>query len=223
MKIKKGDFVELEYIGRVKGINIIFDLTDEKLAKENKLYDPKMKYGPIIVCIGEGQILPGLDSDLIGRETDKKYEIKLNVERGFGKKDAKLIRIVPVKKFFDQEINPMPGLQVNFDGMVGMVRAVSGGRVIVDFNHPLAGRELIYEVNIKRKIDDLKEKLENLLYFELGLKDKYEVDIKPEKITIILDKEIPKDVNKKFVKKVRELIPKINKLEIVKKQLLKNN
>ncbi len=50
MKLKIKDFVEIEYTGTVKEDNIIFDTTDEKVAKENNFYSKDVSYGPIIVC-----------------------------------------------------------------------------------------------------------------------------------------------------------------------------
>ena len=46
MTIKKGDFIEMDFIGKIKETNDIFDLTNEKEAKANNLFNPKAKYGP---------------------------------------------------------------------------------------------------------------------------------------------------------------------------------
>ena len=66
MKLKKTDFVEIEYTASTD--NQVFDTTDEKLAKENDLEGSS--YGPITICIGEGLVLPGLDKALEGKETE---------------------------------------------------------------------------------------------------------------------------------------------------------
>ena len=50
--IKKGDFVKLEYTGRTKTDNHLFDTTDEKIAKKEKHHNSKVKYGPITACVG---------------------------------------------------------------------------------------------------------------------------------------------------------------------------
>ena len=93
--IKKHDFVEVEYTGRLKEDDLLFDTTDVSKAKEAGLYDEKMEYGPVVVCIGEGQLLKGLEEELEGKETGKDYKIELGPEKAFGKKDAKLIRMIP--------------------------------------------------------------------------------------------------------------------------------
>ena len=207
--IKKHDFVEIEYTGKLKDENIIFDTTDEKVAKENKLHGHD--YGPVIICIGEEQLLKGLDKNLEGKETGKEYDFDIKPEDAFGKKNAKLIQLVPTNKFKQQKIQPMPGMQLNIDGVVGTVKTVSGGRTLVDFNHPLAGKELSYKIKINKKITDDKEKLSSYLKLRIG-KD-FEAEITNSNAKISLKNEIPKEIKERLSKKITELIPDIKKVE----------
>jgi len=183
MKIKKRDFIELDFIGRVKENNQIFDLTEEKVAKENDLYNEKQKYGPLKICVGEKQVVKGLDEFLEGKETGKNYTISLKPEEAFGKKNPKLMQLIPLRSFKKHNIKPQVGLQINMDGMMGIVRSVSGGRVIIDLNHPLAGKEVTYEIKIKRVMTDVKEKIQTILDLVMpGLKH----EVKDNKLTILL-------------------------------------
>lgn len=163
MTIKKGDFVEIDYVGRVKETNAVFDVTNADLAKQHHVFNPKMTYHSQIVCVGEKHVVPGLDAFLEGKEL-KTYTVSLSPEQAFGKKDPKLMQLLPMTQFHKENINPFPGLQLNLNGMMGIVRSVSGGRVIVDFNHPLAGRDVLYELTIKKVVTDDGEKLRGLLY-----------------------------------------------------------
>jgi len=156
-KIKIKDFVEVEYTGKLKEDNTIFDTTDETIAKDNNIHNENMNYGPVVVCIGEKQILGGLDKQLEGKETGKEYNIELKPEEAFGKKDAKLLKMIPSGKFKQQGVQPQPGLQINIDGMMGTIRTAAGGRIIVDFNHPLSGKEIIYNIKLNKIITDNKE------------------------------------------------------------------
>lgn len=212
--MKKGDFVELEYTGKVKDMNIVFDTTSEKEAKENNIHDARASYGPIIICIGQKHVIKGLDEELEGKEPEKKYHIELSPEKGFGKKNAKLIQLVATSKFIKQKINPMPGLQVNIDDMMGMIRTVSGGRTLVDFNHPLAGKELIYDFKINKIVKDDEEKLKALLKLQFNLKDA-KVAIKEGNAAISLNikQNLPKPVEEKLAEHIKELIPSIKKIE----------
>lgn len=168
--IKEKDFVEIEYTGRIKEDSIIFDTTDEKIAKDNGLFDQKMPYAPVSICIGQNMILAGLDENLIGKEAGKSYTIELNPEKAFGKKDPKLLKIVNTNVFRKENIDPVAGLQVNIDGMLGTIKTVTGGRTVVDFNHPLSGKDVVYEVKINRIITDDSEKIKSFVSLQFNLK-----------------------------------------------------
>jgi len=209
--IKKKDFIEINYTGKIKNTDKVFDTTEEKVAKENNFYSDKTTYKPLIICVGEKQVVPGLDDFLIGKKPGK-YNITLKPKDAFGDKNPKLIRIMNANIFKKQEIRPMPGLQVNVDGAIGIIRTVTGGRVIVDFNHPLSGREIEYNLEIKRIVKDDNEKAQSL--FQL-LFNKDAV-IKDNIAT--LDIEMPKEVQEQFNEKIKELVPSIKKVEFMKKK-----
>jgi len=210
-KIKKGDFVELDYIGRIKGSNQIFDLTDESIAKKNGLYNSNMKYGPRIACIGEGDLIKGLDNYLIDKETGKNYNIEISKKEAFGDRDNKMMRVVSSSIFLKERINPFPGLQVNIDGMLGTIRSISGGRVIIDFNHPLAGKDLVYEVNINKIIEENILKIKSILLNGIGLDEKdYKIEEKEGKIDI----KLKKDMDNKVKEKIKEVVKKLAKVEL---------
>ena len=210
-KIKKGDFVELDYIGRIKGSNQIFDLTDESIAKKNGLYNSNMKYGPRIACIGEGDLIKGLDNYLIDKETGKNYNIEISKKEAFGDRDNKMMRVVSSSIFLKERINPFPGLQVNIDGMLGTIRSISGGRVIIDFNHPLAGKDLVYEVKINKIIEENILKIKSILLNGIGLDEKdYNIEEKEGKIDI----KLKKDMDNKVKEKIKEVVKKLAKVEL---------
>src|SRR3989338_8473942 len=119
--VSKKDFVEVEYTGKLNEECITFDTTDEKIAKEHNLSSHN-NYGPVIICIGEQQILKGIDKHLEGKEAGKEYDVGIKPEDGFGNKNAKLIQLIPTNKFRQQKIQPIPGMQVNIDGIVGTVK-----------------------------------------------------------------------------------------------------
>jgi len=213
--IKEKDFVELTYTGTIKEDNIVFDTTDEKTAKDNNIYNEQMNYKPIIICIGQGQLIKGLDHQLIGKEVGKEYTFEIPPEQGFGKKSAKLLKMIPLSVFRKQNIQPVTGLQVNIDGIVGIIRTVTGGRTIVDFNHPLASKNLLYNVKLNKIIIDDKVKVKAFILLELGLEiEKIEINqgnakvfIKKESLDVIKDK---KD---KVSNKLVELIDSVKGVE----------
>jgi|ETN01SMinimDraft_4_1059930.scaffolds.fasta_scaffold37714_2 FKBP-type peptidyl-prolyl cis-trans isomerase 2 len=209
MTLKEGDFVELEYTGRTED-DVIFDTTDEKVARENELYNEKIAYGSATICLGEGHLLPGLDKRLVGQK-EGKHTISLTPEEGFGKRDAKYIQLISTSKFIKQGFKPVPGLQVNVDDMVGVVKTVSGGRTIVDFNNPLAGRKVIYEVKIGKTITDVTKQLVSLMRFTFKLAQP-EIKIDSDKAVLTFAHDLPKEAQDLVTKKISELT-KIKKVE----------
>jgi FKBP-type peptidyl-prolyl cis-trans isomerase 2 len=210
MTLKKGDFIEIEFIGKIKESHIVFDVTNEQDAKKYNLYNPKIKYSPLIICIGENNIVKGLDEFLIGKEI-KDYTIELSAEKAFGIKDPKLMKIVPNNIFKKQKITPFPGLQINFDGIIGTIITSGSGRVIVDFNHPLAGKDLIYELKIKRLVTDTKEKLSSILK-PLSNKD---IDIKIENNIANIKLKINDQFQQPLINKIKTLIPEIKDITFI--------
>lgn len=217
-KIEEHDFIEIEYtaIAVIEETSQVFDTTNEDTAKSANIYSKSTKYKPVIICIGENQILKGLDDALIGEEIrEKEYEIELDPENAFGKKNPKLLHLVSQSSFKKQNINPYPGLQINLDGILGTIRTVTPGRVIVDFNHPLAGKKIIYKVKIKRKIIDDKEKLDSILSFYI--KDfKTEINNSNNQGEAVITAKIPNELQESLKKKITDLIPPIKKVTIKK-------
>lgn len=206
-KTSKKDFIEIDYVGCIKESNQIFDLTDQDLAKKEKLYDKNLKYGPKIICLGENNILAALDKELVDKEVGGYYKIELKTEDAFGKKDPKLVHIVGVESLIKQKINPFPGLQINASGLLGIIRSVTSGRVTVDFNHPLAGKNLVYEVKINRIVDSVVEKLSALVKNMLNLDNKdFEMKLENGRAEVSLKKFLPVKAKDEVKSKSKELI-----------------
>lgn len=208
MTIKKDDFVELDFTGSVKADGFIFDTTDKDVAKQNKLPIDR-DYSPIITVVGGGYVLKGIDNSLIGKQPGE-YELDIAAEDAFGKKNPKLIQLISTSKFSKQNIKPQPGLQVQVDNMVGIIKTVTGGRTIVDFNHPLSGKELHYKINVKRVVQDLKEQIAALFTLQIGgmvpgnpLKEK--IEEKEGVVTITTQVAIPDKLQEQFTKNAKEL------------------
>jgi len=208
-KVKRGDFVEIEYTGQVTGGDI-FDTTSEEVAKKNGFYNEEAKssYGSVIVKQGLKNVVKGLDEALVDKELDKEYEVSLSVEDSFGKKDAKLIKTFALASFKDQRIPPQQGMPVNIDGLPGTILRVGGGRVMVDFNYYLAGKPLTYKFKIKRIVVDQGEKIMSVMKLS-GLP----VELKTEENRIILEtkKEFTEYVNNML--KIAELTAEVREKE----------
>lgn len=211
MKLSKNDFVKVEYTGKLQETNKVFDTTSEAVAKKENIHNPKMIYGPVTICLGEKQILGALDDAIIGKEAGQTIHIKLNAEHAFGKKDAKLLRLVPQNIFTQQKIRSFVGLEVSLDGNIGLIRSVTAGRVYVDFNHPLAGKDVEYEIKIIEKIDDTQKKAESLIGLLFNISHP-KTELKESKL--IIHEKLPKEIAPMLQKKLNAIIPSITEVEI---------
>lgn len=203
MSLEKKDFIEIEFTGRVKGGEIFDSNIKEDLGKLHRGHEHPIESKPFVFCLGEGMFLKAIDDFLIGKpEKPSTYELELSPEKAFGKRDTKLIQMVPLKIFMQNKLNPIPGAMFNFDGRIAKILAVSGGRVMADFNNPLAGKTIIYKIKFLRKIEDLNEKLKGFMEFLFKRELKFE--IKDKKIILEVEKSAV-DFVKLFTEKFRDL------------------
>ncbi len=198
MAFKQKDFIEIEFTGRVKG----GDVFDSNIKKDLKELDPNANPKPLIFCLGEGMFLKGIDDFLVGKEAGK-YTIELSPEKAFGNRMKEFVQMIPTKIFYSQKLNPVPGAVFNFDGRVAKVLTVSGGRVMVDFNNPLAGKDVVYEINVLRKVEDLNEKVKAFIDFLFRRELKFSIEDK--KVTIEAEKAMTKFIEM-FSEKFKDVL-----------------
>ncbi len=221
-KVKHHDFIEVDYTGKLTD-GTIFDTTVEEVAKKNNFFSEKQKFGSIVICVGEQQILPGLDAGLVDKEIGQEFTITLTPENAFGKRDIKNLKIVPISTFKQHKMNPYPGLQIDVDGQMGTVMRLSGGRVTVNFNHPLAGKEIVYEVKVHRKLTDTKEKI--IAFLNTSLKvplNNINVEIKEGSASVTMPINFPEQLNEMIGKKLAELTG-LKEIKIGKEEKAENS
>ncbi|MCK5177754.1 MAG: FKBP-type peptidyl-prolyl cis-trans isomerase, partial [Candidatus Aenigmarchaeota archaeon] len=186
--MKKNDFIEIDYTAKIKNTGEVFDLTSEKKAKELNIYNSKYSYHPIIIILGQGFILKSLEDKVFKideKDIGKEFTFAFKPEEAFGPREPKLIRTFPSSFFKAKEMTPVVGQTIDLEDkngkkMTGKIMSVSAGRIRVDFNQVLAGKEIEYDFIIKRKITDEKEKINALQ--EFFFKQKFEFEIKDKKV-----------------------------------------
>ena len=160
MALQNKDFIEIEFTAKIKDGELFDSNRKADLEKAGMQGNPK----PMILSLGQGMFLKGAEDFLIGKDIGK-HTIELTPENAFGKRDPKLIRMVPLKEFKHQQVMPVQGQVFNFDGKLAKVLTVSGGRVMVDFNNPLSGKDVVYDIEVFKKVEDLNVKIEALIDF----------------------------------------------------------
>ena len=191
MALKNGDFILADYTLKIKETAETVGTTLESVAKDSKLYRGEERYEPFFIIVGEGWVPKGLDEALTGFEVGKATTIELPPDKGYGVRDPKKVRLVPLRKFTAEGIAPVSGLQVNLDGKAAQVRSVGAGRVQVDYNHPFAGKTLIYDLTVVKTIETDEDKVRNLVHKRVPSVDleKFGVRIQETRLEI----EVPED------------------------------
>ncbi len=181
MPFQKNDFLEVEFIGRIKDGEVF----DSNVAEELNKLNPNQQAKPFIFPLGQDMFLKGIENFLIGKEVGS-YELELSPKDAFGFRDPSMVQMIPMKIFIEHKINPIPGTILNFDNKLGKVLTVSGGRVMIDFNGPLAGKDVIYSVKVLRKVENIDEKVKSLVEFLFRREFKYKIHDK--KLLLNVDK-----------------------------------
>lgn len=174
--VKAGDMVVAEFDAWIQDTKELFETTSEAVAKENNIYNEKVVYGPQPLIVGKARLFPGLDESMLKAEVGREYEVVIPPEKGAGPRDPKLVELHPVREFAKQEIEPRVGLEVTVKGKPAIITAVTAGRVRLDFNNRLAGRNLRYKYKIVEKPTKPVEVVKLLLKMSYGSNEGFEIE-----------------------------------------------
>ncbi|MFH2109864.1 MAG: FKBP-type peptidyl-prolyl cis-trans isomerase [Candidatus Bathyarchaeota archaeon] len=161
--VNKGDFIKLEMTGTAEETGEVFETTSEELARESGIHSEERVYGPRLVIVGDGFVLRGLDSRLPGTPFDEEKEIQVPAEEAFGERNPANVQMIAYRVLRSKGVTPALGAELEIDGRPAIIRSVGAGRVQVDYNHPLAGRNIIYKVKVAEHITHEKNKMEALI------------------------------------------------------------
>ena len=114
---------------------------------DGKVLDSSSGREPLTYIQGIGNLIPGMEEGLEGKTQGDKFSLKISPEKGYGAKDDKLEQRVPRTAFGAQEIKVGMQFQTNQGGVVTVTK-VGLAEITVDANHPLAGVELNFDVEV---------------------------------------------------------------------------
>ncbi len=192
--MNSGDFIEIQYTGRIALTGEVFDDTTKS---------------PVVVVVGQKMVAAGVEKQLETMNVGEEREFSVSPEEGFGKRFPQLVKIIPMRDFIKQNIKPVPGIFVTIDGRQAKIQSVSGGRVRADFNHPLAGRELLYKMNVVRKLSEPAEMAQKYIeHFGFPAKCSFA----DGKLTVKLAEQMKNLFEKMFSEKLKHLIPDIKEV-----------
>jgi len=204
------EFVKVIYTGKEKETGRVFETNDEKTAKELGIYDPKRKYEPSLMILGEGMLIKGFEEALKEMKEGEEKTVEIPPEKAYGERNPELVKLVPLSAFKKSGITPEPGMILTFDGVPARIQSVSSGRVRVDFNHQLAGKTLIFNIKLVKKLkkpEEIAEALvkETLPNSKVELKEKQAVIKVSKQDALLRDIQIRKTATTNNLKKYLKL------------------
>ena len=192
MTLEKGNFILINYTAKVKETNEVFDTTLEEVAKKEHLHKEGEIYEPKLVVVGEGWVLKALDESLTTMKLNKPQTVEIPPDKAFGPREPDKIKRVPLKQLLAKDIhNPTIGMRIDYNGKMATIRSIGAGRVLLDFNPPLAGRTLVYEVTVDKKLDTNEEKTVALIHRRIPIvePEKFRFTIQKKTLTIDMPEE----------------------------------
>lgn len=134
-------------IGPGKAVTLHFAIKLE----DGQIIDSNFDAEPARFEFGDGNIPEGFEQAMLGLKVGEHVELTIAPERGFGMHNPSNIQVLPRSQFRDMELEP--GLVISFQEpggeLPGVITDFNDDKVTVDFNHPLAGKTLIFEVEVK--------------------------------------------------------------------------
>ena len=135
MQVKAGDTVKVHYRGTLLG---------------GAQFDSSEGRDPLEFTVGAGQVIPGFEAALIGLAPGETATVTIEPADAYGPKHDELVQTVSLEDF---ATNPFVGGMVTLvspegDEMPGRIVAIDGEQVTLDFNHPLAGQTLVFEIEL---------------------------------------------------------------------------
>ncbi|HEY0579706.1 MAG TPA: FKBP-type peptidyl-prolyl cis-trans isomerase [Candidatus Nitrosocosmicus sp.] len=229
MTLEKGSLILLDYTAKIKDTNEIFETTRENDVKNSEDFDPSRKYEPRLLGVGEGWVLKGLDDALLDANMDEPLNIEIPPDKAFGERDPSKVRMIPLRKLGEKANEVGVGDVIELDERMGIVRFIGSGRVQVDFNHKYAGRTLIYDATIVKKIETEDEKIASLIRRRLPIdsadihfeKKDSELEISvPEKIFLLDGLQI---IKRGIVGDISKFVPGFQNIVFIEKYPNSNN
>ncbi|SVB73823.1 uncharacterized protein METZ01_LOCUS226677, partial [marine metagenome] len=191
MTFSKGSLILVDYVAKVKDTGKVFETTIEEEAKKHSLHDPNIKYQPKLISVGESWILKAVDEALEKTSVGDKKTIEVTPAKGFGERDPGKVRKIPLRKLGEDAEKVSIGDTIEVDDKKGLVRFIGAGRVQIDYNHPFAGKTILYDINVSKELKSDDEKTMGVLKRWIPVKDE---KILFKKTGNILDITIPDEM-----------------------------
>jgi peptidylprolyl isomerase len=136
-KAKQGDTVKVHYTGKLD---------------DGTVFDTSVNRDPLQFTIGKGQVIPGFEQAVVGMEVSESKTTKVTASEAYGPRRDEMVLQVD-RKQFPADLNPEVGQQLripqpNGQPVIVRVTDISEASVTLDANHPLAGQDLTFDIQL---------------------------------------------------------------------------
>ena len=135
VKIKKGDKVQIHYRSRLHDKNEFFESTYER--------------EPFEIILGESKIIKGFEKTLIGMKVGESTTVLYSPEDAYGHYNPALIAVLKKSEFPRNSI-PAVGWMIKIGHITAIVKSIDDTTITLDGNHPLAGKEVYFEITVMK-------------------------------------------------------------------------
>lgn len=147
-KVTTNENVTVDYTGWLDD-GTVFDTSNATVAQQAGIYNPLQPYEPISFVTGSGDVIEGFDSAVTGMKIGESKEFNLTPEQAYGAYNTSLISPIPMKVLTDNNITPEVNATLYYGTMpVRVVSIPNNTTVMIDFNHPLAGKALHFRITV---------------------------------------------------------------------------
>ncbi|MCB0804985.1 MAG: peptidylprolyl isomerase [Bacteroidales bacterium] len=136
-KVKKGDKVKVHYTGKLK---------------DGTIFDTSVEREPLEFEVGSGRLIPGFENGVIGMEPEDKKTVEIDAANAYGDVREDLILEIQNNQL-PSDLNPKVGMELISQQPDGQqinvtVKEVKNDAIVIDANHKLAGKDLIFEIEL---------------------------------------------------------------------------
>ncbi|RNJ74639.1 MAG: peptidylprolyl isomerase [Nitrosopumilus sp. B06] len=203
MTFEKGSLILVDYTAQIKDTDEVFETTIEESAKKHAIHDSQIKYQPKIVSIGDMTypILQGFAEALAGATVGEKLAIEVTPDKGFGQRDPKKVRMIPIRKLGDDAEKVTVGDMIEIDDKKGIIRFIGSGRVQMDYNHRYAGKTILFDAIVTKLLDSPEDKIDGILQNRFPTtREKIAFDVRGSEVDIIVPEEIMRTEGLQIIK-----------------------
>lgn len=163
MTFQKGDFILLEYTVVDKDDNKVVETTIEDKAREAGIYRPDEVYEPRLIILGETRLFEPLEQAIMNADVNQEITVEVPPDKAFGQRDPSKVRVISIREFYRYGKLPRVGDIVEVNNQQARVVSITGGRVTLDFNHPLAGKTLVVTAKVVKKLETPEDRVKYII------------------------------------------------------------